>query len=287
MCILQLLRVNIFGLFPQGMDYYDAGKKYSGEFIGTLGNAGFSSAFFCLTVPALMIYIARAPERERFLLAVPCVLSLTVLMLIKVAAGILGFTAGVFLSLPFVFFKGKARRICIVAEAVFMFLLFIAVYFLEFDDGLLYQAHCILHGEVSDSFGTGRIFIWRNTFPLLKEKPLLGGGADTLSERIGVIFETEQADGSIKRAAIDAAHNEYLNIAVCQGLPALAAYLAAVISSFAHLFKSRVDDPVADALAVGMLCYCIQAFFGISMFIAAPYFWVVWALLEGRLHRLR
>lgn len=282
-CILQLLRINIFSLFPEGFDYYGAGEKYSGEFLGTMGNAGFAAAFFSLAAPVLLVYISRAKERMRLWLLLPLLMSIFVLLYSRIAAGILGFFAGIYLALPFVFAEGKTRRIWLIGELVLAAAVLALIYVVDFEGGILYELHSILHGRFEDSFGTGRIFIWRNTLPLLTERPLLGGGPDTLARRIGVIFETVKEDGTVRKAAIDAAHNEYLHIAVCQGIPAAAAYIAALAFTFVRFLKSGSGDVVASALAAGLLCYSVQAFFGISMCIATPFFWAVWALLMRRL----
>lgn len=50
-CILQLCRVNVLGLFPEGLDFYDAGTRYTGEFLGTMGNTNVLAAWFCLVIP--------------------------------------------------------------------------------------------------------------------------------------------------------------------------------------------------------------------------------------------
>lgn len=288
LCILQLLKINALGLFPDGLTYYDAGEKYSGEFLGTLGNAGLTASLLCLTSSMLLIYISRAKEKARYLLAAPVLLCIAVLLLSRIAAGILGFFAGIFISVPFTFgFRKRTRNCLLIAELLVIVLLLAAVYCIDFECGILYELHSILHGSFDDSFGTSRFFIWRNALPLIPQRPLLGGGPDTLAQRIGVIFETVQEDGTVKKAAIDAAHNEYLNIAVCQGIPALIAYLTAIISTLVRFVKSQTNDPLAAALAVGIVCYCAQAFFGISMFISAPYFWIFWALLESRMRYLK
>lgn len=285
-CILQILKVNVFSLFPEGFDYYDAGEKYSGEFLGTMGNAGFAAAFLCLAAPVLLFYIARSNEKERLWLLIPLVFSVFVLLFSRIAAGVLGFAAGIYISLPFVFARGNRRRIWIIAELVLVAAALAVIYAVDFKEGILYEIHSILHGKIEDHFGTSRIFIWRNTLPLLGDRPLLGGGPDTLAQRIGVIFETVKADGSVKRAAIDAAHNEYMHIAVCQGIPAAVVYIAALVGTFVRLLRCRTGDPVAMSLAAGLLSYSVQAFFGISMCIASPYFWVVWALLQRRIRYL-
>ncbi len=286
-CILQFFKINIFRLFPEGLNYYDGGIKYSGEFLGTLGNAGLTATFLCLSVPVLLIYISRAKEKARLWLIVPMLMGTAVLFKSKIAAGILGLLAGVFVSLPFILSAEKrGRRILLAIEAVVFLGVLAAIYSLEFECGTLYELHNVLHGNFDDSFGSSRIFIWRNALPLIPKRPLLGGGPDTLADKIGVIFETVKEDGTVKQAAIDAAHNEYLNIAVCQGIPALIAYLAAVVTTLLRFVKCRTKDSVASALATGMVCYCVQAFFGISIFISAAYFWIIWALLEQRINML-
>ena len=79
--------------------------------------------------------------------------------------------------------------------------------------------------------------------------------------------------------SIDVAHNEYLNILVNQGIFALLSYLAAVISALVHWYRNK--SAAAAAAGAAVLCYCVQAFFGISMFIAAIFFWIALAYLES------
>ncbi len=287
-CILQFFKINALWLYPDGLNYYDGGIKYSGEFLGTLGNAGLTATFLCLSVPVLLIYISRAKENVRFWLMIPVFMGVIVLFKSKIAAGVLGLLVGVFISLPFILSTRRKERIILaVIESVIFISVLTAVYFLDFEDGTLFELHNVLHGNWDDSYGSSRIFIWRNALPLIPEHPLLGGGPDTLADRIGVIFETVKEDGTIKQASIDAAHNEYLNIAVCQGIPALIVYLAAVLSTVVRFIRTRTKDPVASALLAGVVCYCVQAFFAISIFISAPYFWVVWAMLHCRLNMIK
>ncbi len=287
-CILQLLKINVLWLFPEGLNYYDAGVKYSGEFLGTLGNAGLTAGFLSLAVPILLVYVLVGNERERFWLFIPMIMGAAVIYASKIAAGAFGVVVGLFAAVPFVFFKDKTgRRICIAIEVILFVFVLTAIFFMDFELNTLKEFHNVLHGNIDDSYGSKRIFIWRNTLPLIPERPLLGGGPDTLADRIGVIFETVKEDGTVKRASIDAAHNEYLNIAVSQGIPALIVYLAALCCSVLRYIKSRGVDPVATAFAAGVICYSIQAFFGISIFISAPYFWIIWALLEQRLCSLK
>jgi O-antigen ligase len=145
---------------------------------------------------------------------------------------------------------------------------------------MLWEAHQILRGSISDSYGTSRIYIWRNVLALVPERPFFGGGPDTLVHYMAAVFTRETETGVISKS-IDAAHNEYLNILVNQGLFALLFYLAALVTSLVKWLKNK--EAAAAVCGAAMLCYCIQAFFGISQSITAIYFWVLWGLSESGL----
>ena len=97
-----------------------------------------------------------------------------------------------------------------------------------------------LHGDLSDSAGSGRIHIYRQVWHLIEEKPFLGGGPDTLIFRETEAFRRyDSSRGKYIEAYIDTAHSEYLNIFVCQGLFALAAYLGALACGFFTAVRNR------------------------------------------------
>ena len=135
---------------------------------------------------------------------------------------------------------------------------------------------------MSGDMGSGRIAIWQQVWQLVGERPLLGGGPDTLGQRLEFFFERESGQGDIIRTKVDAAHNEYLNWLVNCGAAGLAAYLTALFATAQHVFRAR-HDVIALALGAAMLGYAVQAFFGISQCIVTPLFWLIWAMLECRL----
>lgn len=150
----------------------------------------------------------------------------------------------------------------------------------RFPYGFLRQAHEILRGNLDDNFGSGRIYIWRQVWELVKEAPLLGGGPDTLGLRGLIPFSRFNEELEIEIVGtIDAAHNEYLNILVNQGLLSLLPYLAALILTFIKWWKDAENIAVAIC-GCAMFFYSIQAFFGISMCIIAPYLWVAIAIVN-------
>lgn len=285
LALVQFAGHNPLGLYPEGMNYYDANKLYAGEFLGTLGNADVLSAVLCAAVPALWLALFRLSGRTRFLLAAPLALCLVVLAKASVAGGIVGVSGALVLTLPLLPRTRRGRRAAAAAVVLLCAggLVFLYLYGGRLG-GFLYEASEVLHGRWKDEFGSSRVFIWRHVLELVPERLLLGGGPDTLGLRMEVGFERyDEALGMVIRSSIDDAHNEYLNILVNQGLLALLCYLAMLGRAAVLWVKAAVRDPAAAICGGAVLGYCIQAFFGITSPISAPYFWIALALLTSRL----
>ncbi|MCF0151024.1 MAG: O-antigen ligase family protein, partial [Firmicutes bacterium] len=143
----------------------------------------------------------------------------------------------------------------------------LAVWLVPFD-GAIGELHAILHGDVQDSFGSGRIGIWKQCIAAIGQRPFLGCGPECLSQLQFTPFVRETASGTVTRI-IDAAHNEYLNIAVCQGIPALLALLAAAAALFVQTIRKGFPKGAVICLC-GLLFYLLQAPFGIATCYTTP-----------------
>lgn len=281
-CVPQMQGMNPFSLYPEGFDYFGAGKYYSGQYLGTVGNTGLLAAYFCVAIPVMWVSIVRLEDKKRFLLLLPLGLSLFVLIKMNVMAGLLGVFLGGALSLPVILKGRKARRIIalILLAAIVLGLVFI--FLADVGDGTLHEAHEVLHGNVSESFGSSRIYIWKNVLSLVPQRLLLGMGPDTMSFELIEPFTRYEAElDMLFETHIDTAHNEYLNVLYHQGLFAMTAYLAALVIAAVKWVKQSEKNTAAAVCGAGVLCYCIQAFFGISMFITAPFMWISLGLLES------
>lgn len=101
-----------------------------------------------------------------------------------------------------------------------------------------------------------RLLMWRDTVPVILERPLLGHGPDNFAEPF------ERHEGEDLRAffpngeVIDKAHNEFLQVAATTGMLGLAAYLWIFVSYFRHAYKSG-GWPLL-ALSGGVLAYILQ-----------------------------
>lgn len=285
--ILQLCGRNPLGLYPEGLNYFDAGTKYSGAFLGTIGNVDLAAEFLCLAAPCFLFSALFLRGKERYLLLIPAVLSVTVLVWMRVDAGYAGFFVGSAASLPLLLrAKGRRAKTAGIAVVCLFAAVGAGVFLMDIGTGTLHQMHELLHGHWEADFGSGRLYIWRETLKLVPQNLWLGTGPDTLAAALHASFSRQTGGTGLNIAAVvDAAHNEYLNILACQGLPALLSYLAALALSAAAWIRRGAENPKAAVAGSVLLCCCIQAFFGISMCITAPYFWLALGLLEHEMKR--
>ena len=287
LALFQLAGYNPFTLYPEGMFYQDGFVLYAGKFLGTIGNIDLLSAVLTLSIPLFWVGVLRLKGKKRFLLLIPLFLCLTVLLTAYVEGGLLGVFLGALLCLPVVLpKKGRRRRNWTIVVIVVLIFCFVFVYFFGgMFSGFVYEAHELLHGRWDEDFGSGRLAIWEMVMPLIGERPLLGGGPDTLGLRNDLTFERfSETLGIMLTSSVDNAHNEYLNIAVNQGLPALILYLFALLTAAGKWVRRSSLNSIVAILGAAMLGYCIQAFFGLSSIISTPYFWLAFALLVGNHH---
>lgn len=283
-CFLQFRGLNPFSLYPEGLTYYDAGTKYAGEYLGTIGNVDIAAAFLCIAIPVFWIALLRLSGKKQFLLLIPLVFSLGVLLKMRVLAGFVGIFLGGLLSLPAVLPLKKRNRLWVEAAVAASFLLGVFIlYFIDFENGLFHELHQVLHGNFDGSFGSGRLHIWKEVLNRVPEHFWLGAGPDTMVRANLQPFEFfDEAQSVLRVGKIDVAHNEYLNVLYHQGFFALLFYLAMLTAAAVQWIKKSKSDGIAAILGGACLCYCIQAFFGFSVCITAPFFWAVLGLLCGR-----
>ena len=281
-CVLQLQGLNPFGLYPKGYNFFDGGVRYSGSSLGTIGNADFVGAYLCIVIPILFYVLFRSRIRLRFFAAVPLYLLIYTVSKMSVMASIVGLLACTVFAVPDIL-KLKKRSVLIYALAVASCAV-VAIMYLKSNDhgtGLLHEIHEILNGHISPEFGSNRIRIWKNVISVIPENLLLGNGPDTmLLERFEKFSTFYPALNKTLTSTIDVAHNEYLNVLYHQGILGLTAFLATIIASLKNVFPS--SSVTGSALCISLIAYLVQAFFGISICLVSPFFWVTLALASQK-----
>ncbi len=105
-----------------------------------------------------------------------------------------------------------------------------------------------------------RLYIWRDTVPMILERPLLGHGPDNFTEAFRPHMDEDLkaaiTDAAGQVSTVDRAHNHLLQIAATTGLLGLAAYVWILVSYFFNAYR-RGGWPVV-ALSGGLLAYIFQ-----------------------------
>ena len=344
--LIQLTGANPFTLYPEGLNYYGAGTYYSGEFLGTIGNAGLLAGFLVLAAGVLAMAMIKFEFKTRWLLSLPFFLVVLLIFEMGIYAGLVALAVGMVFLLPAAVTSQKTlantllilaitlaafalSRILIFQDGPILFapiplplvaavglvalfvvfvlkgplfvdipirryrigalfvifggICFALLYLLLYSGesaGMLYEASQVLRGNWDDTFGTRRVYIWRHVLAGIRwETLLLGTGPDTLGYwPIPHFSRYIEELGITVTSGIDAAHNEYLHILATGGLLSLLAYLGALVIAAVHWFRNP-DNALSAVAGAGVLFYLIQAFFGISQFLAAPFFWACLGVL--------
>ena len=284
LALAQLAGLDPFSLYPAGQHFGSYSEPNALPYLGTTGNTNLLSALLCITLALSAAGLLRFRAKQRLLLLVPLALSLSVIFLADVSgaqvAVLLGslFAAPVLLADPGI----RRRRAALFAVAALLCATVFLFLFGQRLHGVLYEASALLHGQWDDRFGSGRLYIWRHVLALIAERPLLGGGPDTLLSRSiagGILFQRLDEHGTLLRRYIDAAHNSYLNIAVNEGVPALCAALAALFAAAKSYLRLARTNEAAALCGSAVLFWCAQALFEISLVSTTPYFCLCLALL--------
>ena len=151
----------------------------------------------------------------------------------------------------------------------------VSLYFIDFKSGMLYEMHEILHGNFDDDFGTYRIFLWKRTFKIFPEFPILGSGPDSFAIRFMAKYTNDIA--AIGPLTLnDTAANVYLTMLINIGVVGLGTYLAFIIAQLKKGIKNT--NEYSAILLISIVCYLVQDCFNLSVVIVTPIFWLLMAL---------
>ena len=147
------------------------------------------------------------------------------------------------------------------------------------ESGMLYEASQVLRGNWDDTFGTRRVYIWRNVLEHIRwETLLLGTGPDTLGYWDDLSMSRYIGEYTVIVGNVDAAHNEFLHILATGGLLSLVSYFGALALAAINWIR-HPNNTLSAVAGTGILFYVIQSLFGISQFFTAPFFWACLGIL--------
>lgn len=141
----------------------------------------------------------------------------------------------------------------------------------------------IAKGNFKDSYGTSRMFVWKNTLKVVPKHLLHGVGVDNFYDAFDTpLFRFIKGGDAIEY--YDKAHNEYLQKLVTEGIFSLITYLSMLFIIFINSIKKvfKDNESIVIALFLAFIGYLVQAFFNISVIEVAPLFWIICGLLYER-----
>jgi O-antigen ligase len=254
----------------------------------TIGNPNFLGKFLVLMTPLFIVYYFRARSIfERLLGAAGCLIACAGLIVTFTRAS--WFSCAVSVLLLGILARktikqGAKKRL--VAFAIVVLLFAVLVEFrlpVPTSKQERKEGHKIT-GKIVSTFDYkkggigGRLYLWEKALLLIQRKPLLGYGLDAHAAALEE-FNLEYAKRFNYTGIIDRTHNNYLDIAIAQGLLGLAAYLFIIIIFLAWLVKTLRAE--ADASRRLLYCgifaavcgYLLNDFFIFSVVSVSPTFW--------------
>lgn len=271
-CIMSIYGViQFYGFDPVQMWAYGYIDSLNNSF-GLIGNRNFFSSYICI-----FLFISTAMHilkgGKKYLIYGTILFSGLICSLTR--GGWLGFLIFAIVGVFFII-KDKVK----IKRAIVVFLLFSAVFFginITNNNSILSRAdNTVTKGDdgeikINDS---GRIEILKISMRAFLDKPLIGWGPDTLSERLSADYPKEYEEHlASHNSFIDKAHNEFLEYAVSNGIFNLIAYLTLIGITIYNLW-SNIKETKVKVLFLTLIGYLFQSFFNISVIMVAPIFWV-------------
>lgn len=133
----------------------------------------------------------------------------------------------------------------------------------------------IIKGNIDGDYGTNRMYIWTRTLEIVPKNIIHGVGIDNFYFAFG-----DKPIGR-KQWFFDKAHNEYLQILICEGIFSLLSYLAFFAVIVIRAIKESYKENTIYLL-LPVLGYLAQAFFNISVIEVAPLFYITLGLCVTR-----
>jgi len=287
--IIEFFCLQKFGISP--LQHFQPPKLRHSFISATMGNANFLGRYLVLVLPLFAACAVKAANSKQAMLWVGGgMLGLATLMLTYSRASMVGITVGgvVFVALTRSAGPISRRRLGLMLGAGIGLIVFI---------GLLSQA---LSGSSPRSFfntitsrmvssldltnGDGlatRVFTWRHSLPVILERPWLGHGPETGFNALKQVnFEKVIRFKTI--AILDRIHNNYLDIALTQGLFGLSAYLAILLIFMRGMLKkirTHGVNPGARILLCGLFSgfagCLVNDFFTFSTVSVSMTFWIL------------
>ncbi len=275
--LLQLFRPPLFhGEAQMRLWYETIGAPRIGSLIGSPVEFG---GYLCVVTPLLLALGLAGTGRGRFVWLGGSTLGVVALVMTLTRAAWLGLAAGV---VVFAVAAGAAvlrrhrRELLVMTAALAVVVAGLVIAFVTPQQ----MADRATSAVAASSGSAGqRLHIWEGTIALIGQRPILGWGLETL----GVVFPYDRP-GQVKHFGvgaiiIDRAHNDVLQVAVSNGIPGAAAYVAfwaLVILVAVRVWRRATGATriIAAGWLAALAAYLVQVQFSFSAVSYTPLIWL-------------
>lgn len=272
--------------------------KYNNSTSGVAGNPNFMGTYTVLLcgLASAFFYFSKTIKARIFYLG--CLLLFLLTMVLTDAMSAL-FGTGIMVIVFFIYlfvtrknydnYKERLSSFKLLIVGVLIGLVGIIALIVLTDNNYLEQIQVMFAdlkdlltgGEITVESGARRFLVWKEAVTLTPKYWLFGSGLDTFGEAYHSVFP-------VRDEYFNKAHNEYIQILITQGLPALLCYftlyfytLKNTVRKFKEMYikKMTANDYIYIGMFIAVIGYMFQAIFNISVIDIAPFFWMILGLL--------
>ncbi|MGH2372419.1 MAG: O-antigen ligase family protein [bacterium] len=276
--LLQLFRPPLFGGEAQMRLWYETiGAPRIGSLIGSPVEFG---GYLCVVTPLLLALGLAGTGRGRFVWLGGATLGVAALMMTLTRAAWLGIAAG---AAVFAVAAGAAplRRhrleLVAMAAALAVILTGLVMAFVTPQRMAHRATSAVAMGSGS---GGQRVYIWQGTAALIRQRPILGWGPETLALVFPYDVSSQVKHFGLGAIIIDRAHNDVLQVAVSNGILGAAAYVvfwALVTLAAVRVWRRATGSTriIAAGWLAALFGYLVQVQFSFSAVSYTPLVWLL------------
>lgn len=255
--------------------------------VSSMGNRNFLGTYLATTLP-FHFYLAFERKKPFFYISFFTVAG--ALAIAQARGPWLGAAAGFLLYAILLIrsgrLKGKKLWIIPLLCLVLIFALILLHYFVDlpfitrFLSIFRDMKAFLIHGFDATKAGSHRVFVWKKALGIVKHYPIFGVGPENMQNAMENLFHDDVVRELGRYLNYDKAHNEYLNIAVSSGIPALLSYLL-FVGLCLYRGLGKIHNPAYLVLFISLFIYLVQAFFNISVPNTAYLLWLFLGIFSG------
>jgi O-antigen ligase len=282
--------VSIYGILQHySLDFLprnSAMRNYKGTYTFFDNPNFFGSYLVLIMLLTLTVYLTAEKRKFSSLYFITTCLAFIALIFSSTRSGYVGVFCGMVLLSTFVVYKRKYLWKKWASLLVILALLLIVINITEKGQyfnrisSVFSDSYSIASNQSTGHEGSSRFFIWKKSLPLVKEYFWFGSGPDTFEFVFKASPDELQKYLGSPNTKVDKAHNEYLQIAITLGTPALLTYLLLLFIIIRKAFQAvkkiqGKEKIILYGLISTIFGYLVQAFFNISTVPVAPLFWAI------------